>query len=53
MTAKKTKRFASGCFDGQRFTIEVAPQETLAQLKKHFRATVGHDRITKVKWFWK
>ena len=43
-------RFATGQCDGQPFRIRVAHDETLAELKAHFRATVGHDRIGRVRW---
>ncbi len=43
-------RFAIGTCDGKVFRIRVAHDETLAELKAHFRATVGHDRISEVRW---
>jgi hypothetical protein len=45
-------RYAEGWCEGKYFCIEVAPGETLAQLKKHFRETVGHDRIQVRRWYW-
>ena len=45
-------RFAIGTCDGKTFRIRVAQDETLAELKAHFRATVGHDKIVGVRWFW-
>ncbi len=43
-------RFALGTCEGRAFRIRVAHDETLAELKAHFRATVGHDRIGRVRW---
>lgn len=54
--AKKPKpeqRYASGMWEGHRFEIAVSETETLRSLKKHFRETAGHDKITDVQWFYK
>ncbi len=45
-------RYAEGWCGGKYFCIQVAPGETLTQLKKHFRETVGHDRIQVRRWYW-
>jgi hypothetical protein len=47
------RRYASGWCEGEYFCIQVAAGETLAQLKKHFITTVGHDEIKVEKWAWK
>lgn len=51
-TRRKQKRYAEGWCDGKYFCIEVAPRETLAQLKKHFRETVGHENTNVCRWYW-
>jgi len=45
------KRYAEGWCEGKYFCIQVAETETLQQLKKHFRETVGHDRIQVRRWY--
>ena len=45
------KRYAEGWCEGKYFCIQVAETETLQQLKKHFRETVGHDRIQVLRWY--
>ena len=45
------KRYAEGWCDGKYFCIQVAETETLKQLKRHFRETVGHDRIQVLRWY--
>jgi len=45
-------RYAEGWCGGKYFCIQVAPGETLTHLKKHFRETVGHDRIQVRRWYW-